>query len=85
MLSRVWRSSEETMENREKTRKEKKPKFRDDGDMSVSFSRRGGVAVAELSGNFVSSSHSKVPEECLIMAGARNQIETKLHSKSLFY
>lgn len=38
MLSRVCRSSEETMENREKMRKEKKHIFIVVGDMSVSFS-----------------------------------------------
>ena len=41
MLSRIWSSSEETMENREKTRKEKKTIFLVAGDMSVSF----GAAV----------------------------------------
>ena len=36
ILSRTWRSSEETMENGERTRKKKKknPKLRDAGDMS---------------------------------------------------
>lgn len=37
MLSRTWRSWEETKENREKTRKEKNPKFR---NMLVSFGRK---------------------------------------------
>lgn len=37
MLSRTWRSEEETMEKRETTREKKKknPKLRDDGDMSL--------------------------------------------------
>ena len=37
MLSRTWRSEEETKENREKIRRERNPKFR---DMLVSFGRK---------------------------------------------